>query len=446
MELNKTLTYIDNFMKILNFFIIMFISSIIASTTYFISKSQTARAFLESISKLPLKPSKVIITSIVFYLALMFVMCVREIVDKRYSNKININKLIIVSCIVEVIICFVLIININMSYSGVILVVIVDSLRRIKSNENKLIFLSIMFFMYIVADYDIVSLKYNMIPFDKYLSYFNTNLQDYIMGVKSMLTSINIIIFIVYMVILMNKQTSENKKIKILNEKLNHTNEELIDANYKLRNYAKTVEKMAETKERNRLAREIHDTIGHSLTGIIAGIDACYTIIDFSTEAAKNQLAAVSEVAREGIKDVRRSVRALRPDVLENLKFEDAILKMIDEISVASNVNIMLKNFIGVLKFQADEEEVIYRVIQEGITNSIRHGAATKISITILREENNLKLVLSDNGVGCKEIKNGFGLRHMRERVELLNGDISYNGEDGFEIIAVIPIRWGDEL
>ena len=161
MELNKTLTYIDNFMKILNFFIIMFISSIIASTTYFISKSQTARAFLESISKLPLKPSKVIITSIVFYLALMFVMCVREIVDKRYSNKININKLIIVSCIVEVIICFVLIININMSYSGVILVVIVDSLRRIKSNENKLIFLSIMFFMYIVADYNIVSLKYN---------------------------------------------------------------------------------------------------------------------------------------------------------------------------------------------------------------------------------------------------------------------------------------------
>ena len=429
MELNKTLTYIDNFMKILNFFIIMFISSIIASTTYFISKSQTARAFLESISKLPLKPSKVIITSIVFYLALMFVMCVREIVDKRYSNKININKLIIVSCIVEVIICFVLIININMSYSGVILVVIVDSLRRIKSNENKLIFLSIMFFMYIVADYDIVSLKYNMIPFDKYLSYFNTNLQNYIMGVKSMLTSINIIIFIVY-----------------LNEKLNHTNEELIDANYQLRNYAKTVEKMAETKERNRLAREIHDTIGYSLTGIIAGIDACYTIIDFSTEAAKKQLAAVSEVAREGIKDVRRSVRALRPDVLENLKFEDAILKMIDEISVASNVNIMLKNFIGVLKFQADEEEVIYRVIQEGITNSIRHGAATKISITILREENNLKLVLSDNGVGCKEIKNGFGLRHMRERVELLNGDISYNGEDGFEIIAVIPIRWGDEL
>ena len=58
-------------------------------------------------------------------------------------------------------------------HSGVILVVIVDSLRRIKSNENKLIFLSIMFFMYIVADYDIVSLKYNMIPFDKYLSYFN---------------------------------------------------------------------------------------------------------------------------------------------------------------------------------------------------------------------------------------------------------------------------------
>ena len=103
-----------------------------------------------------------------------------------------------------------------------------------------------------------------------------------------------------------------------LNNQLNSANDELKYVNMQLSEYAKESEKMAETKERNRLAREIHDTLGHSLTGIITGIEACTTLMDVAPEATKEQLKAIAEVARQGITDVRRSVKALRPDALES--------------------------------------------------------------------------------------------------------------------------------
>nr|WP_288327976.1 sensor histidine kinase [uncultured Clostridium sp.] len=250
--------------------------------------------------------------------------------------------------------------------------------------------------------------------------------------------------FILYVIILMRIQSDENERIKILNDKLNKANSELKIMNIKLKDYASKTEKMTETRERNRLAREIHDTIGHSLTGIIAGIDACSTIIDYSPEGVKKQLDVIRKVAKQGINDVRRSVKALRPDVLENLSFEEAIEKMIFEIGDASKCNIILENQMDDLKFDSDEEDAIYRVIQESITNAIRHGHATKVYVTIYKRENDLVLIVTDNGIGCEKIESGFGLQHMKERVELLNGSIEFSSKNGFTIIANIPIRRGD--
>jgi signal transduction histidine kinase len=241
------------------------------------------------------------------------------------------------------------------------------------------------------------------------------SIQNYVLGIKSMLTSINIMVFILYVVVLMRIQIDENEKILVLNDKLNKANDELKVMNIKLQDYAEKTEKMTETRERNRLAREIHDTIGHALTGIIAGIDACLTIIDYSPESVKNQLTIISKVARQGINDVRRSVKALRPDVLENSYLKDAIEKMLDEMRTTSKCNIIFENEIGELKFDSDEEDAIYRVIQESITNSIRHGKSTKIYVTLYMKKKDLILIITDNGVGCKDIKKGFGIQHMRE-------------------------------
>ena len=129
--------------------------------------------------------------------------------------------------------------------------------------------------------------------------------------------------------LLVQSQHKEKERIKSLNNQLNEANE-------KLRLYAIEAEYMAETRERNRLAREIHDTLGHALTCIIAGLDACIATIDTAPEFTKKQLKTISDTARHGINDVRRSVKKLRPDDLEKLSLEDALHQMIKYFSNTS--------------------------------------------------------------------------------------------------------------
>ncbi|MBR1396801.1 MAG: sensor histidine kinase, partial [Selenomonadaceae bacterium] len=218
-------------------------------------------------------------------------------------------------------------------------------------------------------------------------------------------------------------------------------NEKLEEANQRLRAYAIEVEQMAETRERNRLAREIHDTLGHSLTGIAAGIDACIITIDAAPEFTKQQLNKIRETARKGITDVRRSVKKLRPNDLERLPFQEALMQMTKDYSESSGMEITFDIFSWSNNLRQDQEDVIYRVLQESITNANRHGHATKVKITIGGNEKYLLIVISDNGIGCDNVKQGFGLRHMRERLELLHGTIHYWSDEGFIIEAMIPLN-----
>ncbi len=256
--------------------------------------------------------------------------------------------------------------------------------------------------------------------------------------VKNLFTTLNVIFFVVYTILLLREQMDEKDKINSLNEQLQ-------EANRELEMYAAESEKLAQTRERNRLAREIHDTLGHTLTGIIAGIDAASAVADVSPEMLKQYLSLVSDVARQGMTDVRRSVNELRPNVLEQSDLLSTINKMISQMTVASKAEITLDNKAGRLSFREDEEEVIYRIIQESITNSIRHGKASVVMIGITREYNILTIEINDNGIGAKNIEPGFGITHMKERLDMLGGEIRVDGSDGFNVVAKIPIRWGTE-
>ncbi len=276
MEINKSLSYINYFMKILNLFMIISISVIMGRATYLISNSQNAREFIEQLQTLPKNPKIIVILSITTYIILISTMLFK---DRLKNRKFGI---LLIFYIIEFLLCSVLLCTLNMSYNGVILLVIADIIYHVKDKNNKLLFLSIMIVIYVLCDYEFVSLIFNLVPFQKHLIYYNMNVQKYILGIKGMLTSINMMLFVLYIVVLIRIQIDENEKICILNSRLNKANNELKNMNIKLKDYAEKTEKMAETRERNRLAREIHDTIGHSLTGIIAGIDACYNIRLFS--------------------------------------------------------------------------------------------------------------------------------------------------------------------
>ena len=119
------------------------------------------------------------------------------------------------------------------------------------------------------------------------------------------------------MIIYMRSQIKEKERVTILNQQLAEANAQLSEMNNQLKDYAAMQKQMGEIEERNRIAREIHDTLGHTMTGLSAGIDACIALIDYSVDETKKQLNIISGVARQGLKDVRRSMKKLRPDTLE---------------------------------------------------------------------------------------------------------------------------------
>src|SRR5690606_30904169 len=113
--------------------------------------------------------------------------------------------------------------------------------------------------LYSIFDYDILSVKLNMVSINEYIQYFNPTLRLYLQGIKSILFSANQMLFIIFMVFVVQKEIDENVKIRELYDKLVRTTEELRVVNIQLEDYAKKSEEMAKIKERNRLAREIHD-------------------------------------------------------------------------------------------------------------------------------------------------------------------------------------------
>ena len=172
----------------------------------------------------------------------------------------------------------------------------------------------------------------------------------------------------------------------------------------------------AKDKERKRISREIHDTLGHALTGISAGIDACIALIDIDPQKSKEQLLVISNVVRE-----------------------DGLIKMIEEFQSVSHLNVDLYYEWENVDFENTKEDIIFRIIQETMTNALRHGHASHIEIHLFDEEEKYMIIMQDNGSGCKEIHYGYGLKQMHERVAILNGTIYFYSEEGFRTVVEIP-------
>lgn len=424
-------------MSVLNFMILIFHSVVLIITLRSISKNFSARNFLENVTYLPREPIQ---TTVILFVSFFLLLYIIEVRKRAYKKRIT--TMIIYG--MEIMLCLVIIRCLYGSYNGIILLVIADIVASIKGKQNRFFFMIVMSAIYIISDYSILSMIFKMPSFSEFLSIYQVKDSTFLVAIGNMWIALNIIVFIIYMVILMQNQMKENARIALLNIQLQTANEQLKEMNEQLKDYALMQEKMGETRERNRIAREIHDTLGHTMTGLSAGIDACIAMIDYSVDGTKKQLQLISKVARQGIQDIRRSVNKLRPDALEHTNLEHALKKMMEDTMKVSDVKIDYSCDVVTLKFSQDEEDMVYRVVQEGITNAIRHGKASKINVDITKEEKYLILTIKDNGIGCKDIKSGFGLIHIQERIEMLDGNVVYDGSDGFTIIARIPIRWGE--
>lgn len=433
MNREHALTKLQICVYLLNLTAVGFVAGIMTFSLWNIVDAMGARAFLDTIQVRPWKPGTISVMAVSGCLILIVLSGISQLYDQKKQG----TRLALLAA--EIVCCITATVAMNMNYNGLVLLVVADMIRGQKGSRQKLILGIAVICLYTVVDYNLMGQYFGMITWDSFLTGFRISTQAVLRGVRSIFLSLNLVLFILNMTVLIQDEYRERERIQSLNDQLESANE-------RLKAYAAEAEKLAETRERNRLAREIHDTLGHVLTGIVAGLDACITMIDMSPEATKRQLEKIRDVARQGITDVRRSVSRLRPDALEKLTLENAIVKMLEDLSAAAGTEIQLDNQVHPLRFHEDEEEAVYRVVQEASTNSIRHGHASRIHITISKREQWLTITVKDNGSGCGQVESGFGLKHMQERLGLLNGTLEYDGSDGFLIVARIPIRWGEEF
>jgi signal transduction histidine kinase len=220
---------------------------------------------------------------------------------------------------------------------------------------------------------------------------------------------------------------------------------ELEEANVQLAAYATQAEELAMTQERNRLAREIHDNLGHYLTIVNVQIEATKVVMDSDPGRALDALNKAQELTQKGLARVRESVAALRESPVSNRPLSEAIASLVEEAQSAGIVT----EFRVAGEPLALEHKVtlaIYRAAQEGLTNVRKHARASRVDVLLDFQPSEVRLEVKDNGVGAAETGRGFGLLGIRERMQLLGGRLEISTEvgKGFCLTANVPMSFAD--
>ena len=426
-----SLKRIRTFMMSWNFFMITCYAMIFMFSTNYIIANKLSRDFLSSLNYIPENPGLIFFETLILFSCVIVLMKVFDHRVKEYPFE----NLLFLS--IETILGFVIMKSLYFSYHGIIYLIFCDALFRFKENKYVKWLTIPLSLLLIISNYDFFSTLFPLVNADAYFEVYTSTTRSLLQVGINFLDIINLLFFILFLMIYIANEVQENERMT----------QELImvhQVNHELENYAAVSEKIAEDKERKRLAREIHDTLGHALTGIAAGVDACIAMIDINPEATKKQLMVISKVVRQGIVDVRNSLNKLRPGALEQHGFKGAIENMIEEFTSVSDLTISLDYRLDKVDFENTKEDILFRVIQESVTNAVRHGDATHIDISLYIEDNSLYLKIQDNGQGCEEIHYGFGLKQMTERLAMINGKVAYDGHHGFLTIVTIPMQEGE--
>lgn len=416
---------------VINLVAIVYNASIYLFATNYVAAKGFSHSLLERLDAIPGSPSLIFWVSISLYGSLLLVMYYREL----HPNQLSVYDK---ATIIEILLMLVIFSVLHSSYNGLILLVFADIFygsKEFNSSKDKkywFSFIILSFGMLLLSNYDLMSLFIKLPSLDTYIRFYPESVRLLLLFGKNFLYSLNIVVFMISLLFYILSAITERHRIE---EELRMASQ----ANRELNSYLALSEKIAEDRERKRIAREIHDTLGHALTGISAGIDAVKVLVDIDTNRAKEQLNNVSVVVRDGIRDVRGSLNKMRPGALENNTLKEALIKIIREYEAISNLEIHLRYEWDNIDLDIAKEDIVFRVIQESITNSVRHGHAKTIWIGLLEEEEAYVMTIQDDGIGFDELHYGYGLKQMQERLMIIGGSVRFENRDGFYTHIEIP-------
>lgn len=245
----------------------------------------------------------------------------------------------------------------------------------------------------------------------------------------------NLIVFfglsLVFTLLLVNALLNERK----IQQRLQKTNEEL-------KRSAAQVKQLATAEERSRIAREIHDSLGHSLTALNIQLEGAIKLSQRDPQKSHALLTEAKRLGSVALQDVRQSVAALRDNAPDQNSLHSQLNSLIDTLKTSTgitpNINLQL-----LAPLPEATSLALYRLVQEGITNIVKHAEATAVELSLTVNEQGTRLLLKDNGRGFDmgQTSTGFGLQGMRERAQAIGGSLTVNSRlgEGCEIRLVMP-------
>lgn len=431
MEKKQRVKQVQRILIIINFCAILYHGLIFYFGTKIAEDTRMSRDLLEHLNSIPFSPKKMLYMSLIFYIFLVLIIYYR---NRKQNNYSIYDKL----SLVELALMLAILYSLRYSYNGVVLLVLMDIFYDSKEfqlttdKKHYLIFALISLFTLLFTNYDLISSLINAVSIDPYIHMYPNKVHGLLIMGRQVIISLNLITFMIWLLLYILTALKEKQQIEA---KLQLA----AQANRDLENYMALSEKIAEDRERKRIARDIHDTLGHALTGISAGLDAVDVLVDTKPSLAKQQLRKISKAVRDGLSDVRRSLKNLRPTALENATLEEAMKNLCKEYEALSHLKIHFNYNWGDVDFEVVKEDSLFRIIQESITNTVRHGHAQNIWIDLDANMICYNLIIYDDGVGENNIKMGYGLKQIKERVYALGGEIKFNGEKGFRIEITLP-------
>jgi signal transduction histidine kinase len=223
--------------------------------------------------------------------------------------------------------------------------------------------------------------------------------------------------------------------ISILMTQLRAQQEELEQANAQLVHYASTLEHLTISRERNRMARELHDTLAHTLSGLTVQLETAKAYWDVDSSTAQTMLDKALEATRSGLQETRRALKSLRASPLDDLGLALALRRMAESATRRATIALDLSLPKQIPALSPDIEQCIYRVAQEAVANAIHHANAKNLTIQLTFNGSEVSLVVVDDGLGFKvwqsENSDHFGLAGMRERAQLAGGKLRIDSHPG---------------
>ncbi|NEW07023.1 sensor histidine kinase [Paenibacillus sp. SYP-B3998] len=214
------------------------------------------------------------------------------------------------------------------------------------------------------------------------------------------------------------------------------------EQNNALEQYANQIEQLTLLEERNRMARELHDTVGHTFTSVIMGMDAVSYLIEASPEKAKEKLDVLRGVTRNGLEEVRRSIHQMVPKG-DDLLLSQQLTRLANEFALHTGTKISFKTGGEEFEIPKQTKLSLIRCLQESLTNAKRHGRAASVEILLTYGKDEVGLQIEDDGIGTEQLKAGFGINAMQERITALQGSlqVSSSSSQGTVVSCIIPAK-----